>query len=533
MRVVNQITFEAKDDAEALRLAGERLGKDAVVLSTRTVHVGGLFGFFQRPVLMVSAGILQDEQTDAKGKGKEKGRERDSDVTRENLVAFQKILELKQASEARSGRPDFSRPDFPPADYPAEPQSAEPAWFAPAEDSAKVIYSPLGNGRIPQVPDSVHLSPAGLSSAGHSPAGHLSAGSPPRPGSSHPAAEAAAPPAGSAPEAEKLREEVASLSKQLKQLESLLLGKQAGAAEGAAEKKNAEKENTEESSASASGEAEKNSPDELPDASEAADRAVPAAPRIEEDEFYQKLLSAEVDPQYARQMTEEYRNFAEGRTFAQWLETKVRCAGDTPSGALGGRKVMLIGPTGVGKTTTIAKLTAIQALQEQKKVLLLTSDTYRIAAVDQLQTYAKILGVPIEVIYEVENFVNAMEGYTDSELILLDTAGRGQKDRKNLDTCEILYSAFRPDAVHLVLSANMKYRDMQDIIERMAVVPVSHVIFTKMDETVSYGALFNVMRLLNRPISFLTTGQNVPNDIEVASGARFVNLLLGDGREFR
>jgi flagellar biosynthesis protein FlhF len=187
----------------------------------------------------------------------------------------------------------------------------------------------------------------------------------------------------------------------------------------------------------------------------------------------------------------------------------------------------------VGKTTTVAKLTAIQALQEQKKVLLLTSDTYRIAAVDQLQTYAKIFGVPIEVIYEVENFAGILGKYADSELILLDTAGRGIKDRKNLDTCEILYDAFKPDAVHLVLPANMKYRDMQDIIERMAVVPISHVIFTKMDETVSYGALFNVMKLLNRPLSFLATGQNVPNDIEVASGSRFVSLLIGGGHGFR
>ncbi|MDR1649144.1 MAG: flagellar biosynthesis protein FlhF [Synergistaceae bacterium] len=508
MRVVNQITFEAKDEAEALRLAGERLGKEAVLLSTRTVHVGGIFGFFQRPVLMFSAGILQDEQAEARAKGREK--ERDADVNRENLAAFRKMLELKQAAETRSGQPDF-----PPA------EAAESVWSAPAEpieNSAKVIYSPAGvaggNGRISHVVDSVHLSSAGLSSAGSSPL----------------AAEAAPRQPNGVSETEKLREEVASLSKQLRQIESLL---QRGMMAG--EEK---KEEEEEELPAVSGSAEKNFLEGLPGISgpeppvPALDVSVSAAPRIEDDEFYRKLLSAEVDPLYARQMVEEYR-LADGRAFAEWLETKVRCAANTPSRALGGRKVMLIGPTGVGKTTTIAKLTAIQALQEQKKVLLLTSDTYRIAAVDQLQTYAKILGVPIEVIYEVENFVSILGGYADSELILLDTAGRGQKDRKNLDTCEILYDAFRPDAVHLVLSANMKYRDMQDIVARMAVVPISHVIFTKMDETVSYGALFNVMKLLNRPLSFLTTGQNVPNDIEVASGSRFVNLLLGNGQEFR
>jgi flagellar biosynthesis protein FlhF len=516
MRVVNQITFEAKDDAEALRLAGERLGKDAVVLSTRTAHIGGFLGFFQRPVLMVSAGILQDEQAEARVKGKEK--EKDADVTRENLAAFRKMLELKQATETR-GQPDFS---------PAEPQTAEPGWPASAaENSAKVIYSPTGvasgNGRISHVVDSVHLSSAGLSSAGLS----------------TPAAEAAPRQPDGGSETEKLREEVASLSQQLKQIESLL---QRGtlASEEREERdekeKDGKKKSEEEPPAVSSG-AEKTFAEGLPGVSgsepPASDVVVSSEPRIEEDEFYQKLLSAEVEPLYARQLVEEYRGRADGRTFAEWLETKIRCAANTPSRALGGRKVMLIGPTGVGKTTTIAKLTAIQALQEQKKVLILTSDTYRIAAVDQLQTYAKILGVPIEVIYEVENFVSILGGYADSELILLDTAGRGQKDRKNLDTSEILYDAFRPDAVHLVLPANMKCRDMQDIIARMATVPISHVIFTKMDETVSYGALFNVMKLLNRPLSFLTTGQNVPNDIEVASGSRFVNLLLGNGQEFR
>jgi flagellar biosynthesis protein FlhF len=496
MRFVNQITFEAKDDAEALRLAGERLGKDAVILSTRIKHVGGLLGFFQRSVLVVSAGILQDEEADAKVRDKEKEKT-------ENMIAFQKMLEFKQAAEARSSQPLPSNGSF-----------TEPARPASAEEPAKVIYSPSGfvpgNGRIPQAADSVHLSSAGLSSAL----------SPPSP-------EAPSPQAGGGTETEKLREEVASLSKQLKLIENLLQrGKMAAAEDGK------EEEKAEEELPSASGGSEGTFSEGLP-ASPASDISVSAPPRPEEDEFYGELLSAEVDPLYARQMTEEYRRNPEGRTFAEWLGTKVRCAADTPSKALGGRKVMLIGPTGVGKTTTIAKLTAIQALQEQRKVLLLTSDTYRIAAVDQLQTYAKILDVPIEVIYEVENFVNISGKYADSELILLDTAGRGQKDRKNLDTCEILYDAFKPDAVHLVLAANMKYRDMRNIIERMAVVPISHVIFTKIDETVSYGALFNVMKLMNRPLSFLTTGQNVPKDIEVASGERFVDLLLGDGREFR
>jgi flagellar biosynthesis protein FlhF len=246
----------------------------------------------------------------------------------------------------------------------------------------------------------------------------------------------------------------------------------------------------------------------------------------ETEAIYRQLVSAEMEPDYARQLTEEYRARRGNLPFTKWLESQIRCV--APSNVLGGRKVMLLGPTGVGKTTTIAKLAAIQALWEHKNVLLLTSDTYRIAAVDQLRTYAKILGVPIEVIFEAENFTSIMKEHADVDLMLLDTAGRGQRDRKNLETMEVIYDIFKPDAVHLVLAANMKYRDMLDVVKHMSIVPISHVIFTKLDETVSYGALFNMLKILDCPVSFFTTGQNVPNDIEVASGARLAGLLMDD-----
>lgn len=191
---------------------------------------------------------------------------------------------------------------------------------------------------------------------------------------------------------------------------------------------------------------------------------------------------------------------------------------------------MLLGPTGVGKTTTIAKLAAIQALWEHKDVLLLTSDTYRIAAVDQLRTYAKILGVPIEVVFDAESFPSVLSDHADAELILLDTAGRAQRDRKSLEAFETLYNAFAPDAVHLVLAANMKYRDMLDVVDHIPDIPISHLIFTKLDETVSYGAIFNIRQVLGCPVSFLTAGQNVPNDIETASGKRIAELLMSTDR---
>ena len=187
---------------------------------------------------------------------------------------------------------------------------------------------------------------------------------------------------------------------------------------------------------------------------------------------------------------------------------------------------MLLGSTGVGKTTTIAKLAAIQALLEHRSVLLLTSDTYRIAAVDQLRTYAKILGVPIEVVFEAEALESILSGHEGADLVLLDTAGRAQRDARTLEVFESLYEAFQPDAVHLVLAANMKYRDMLDVTRRLPDIPISHLLFTKLDETVSYGAIFNVQQEMGLPVSFLTAGQNVPKDIEVATGARIADFLM-------
>lgn len=192
---------------------------------------------------------------------------------------------------------------------------------------------------------------------------------------------------------------------------------------------------------------------------------------------------------------------------------------------------MIVGPTGVGKTTTIAKLAAIHALWEKKNILLLTADTYRIAAVEQLRTYAKILGVPMDVVYEASEIPGILAKHGTPDLVLLDTAGRSQRDTRRLEELRGLYDAFLPDTVHLALPANMKYRDMLDVVERMGVVPLSHIIFTKLDETTTYGALLNIMLDFARPASFFTTGQNVPNDIEVASGMRLAERLLkNEGR---
>jgi flagellar biosynthesis protein FlhF len=244
------------------------------------------------------------------------------------------------------------------------------------------------------------------------------------------------------------------------------------------------------------------------------------------DENIKRLVNNDVDCDIAENIVTEFSESGLQIPFNKWLPTVISTMGTDPSSAIGGRKILFAGPTGVGKTTTIAKIAASQSLWGNRRVVLMTADTYRIAAVEQLRTYAKILGIPIEIIADSKDIQGALKKHRDADLILMDTAGRSHYDDGRIGELRELYDTFSPDTVHLVMAANVKYRDMLNVIERMGVVPLSALLFTKLDETSSYGTILNVMRDFGLPMSFFAVGQNVPNDIEVARGDRFVELLF-------
>lgn len=192
--------------------------------------------------------------------------------------------------------------------------------------------------------------------------------------------------------------------------------------------------------------------------------------------------------------------------------------------------VFFIGPTGVGKTTTIAKVASAMKMDHEKKVAFLTADTYRIAATEQLRTYANILDAPLTVIYSPQEMNDAIERVKAYDLVLVDTAGFSHKSDAQREDTRALIESLDPKyerEIYLVLSATTKYKDLLEIVDIYHEMTAYKLIFTKLDETSTYGNLLNVKLYSGADISYVTMGQNVPDDIEVFHTQRIVKQLLG------
>lgn len=188
--------------------------------------------------------------------------------------------------------------------------------------------------------------------------------------------------------------------------------------------------------------------------------------------------------------------------------------------------VNIVGPTGVGKTTTIAKLAAEMSLKHLKKVAFITTDTYRIAAIEQLKTYAKILNVPLEVAYNTEDFQKAIEKFSHYDIVFIDTAGRNFRNKKYVEDLQKMISFDDEMETYLVLSLTSKQRDMEEIVRRFSLIPITSFIFTKKDETISFGAVYNMMALYQMSTAYITNGQNVPDDIVKMSPRTIVQTIF-------
>ena len=191
-------------------------------------------------------------------------------------------------------------------------------------------------------------------------------------------------------------------------------------------------------------------------------------------------------------------------------------------------KVALVGPTGVGKTTTIAKLAGRLALVEKKKVGLITIDTYRIGAIEQLKTYAEIMNIPFKVVITIKEMEEAIESMSDCDVILIDTTGRSSKNTMQISELRAFIEKADPDFVNMVVSATTKNKDIKNILNGYSDLGYDSIIITKLDETTVYGSIYNIAKRSNKPISFVTVGQNVPDDIKIPEKEELARFILGE-----
>ncbi|MBR1700992.1 MAG: flagellar biosynthesis protein FlhF [Lachnospiraceae bacterium] len=254
--------------------------------------------------------------------------------------------------------------------------------------------------------------------------------------------------------------------------------------------------------------------------------------------LYNTMIENEVDEKYANQILEEVDKSRKPNTPFDYILANIyqkivlnfgKSEGILPAQNRP-RVVFFIGPTGVGKTTTIAKLASSFVVGEKKKVALLTADTYRIAAAEQLRTYAQILEVPFQVIYSPEELAEAIAGFADYDYVLVDTSGHSHRNEEQLNRMREYLDVMREKAetqAFLVMSANTKYKDLLKIADNYKEIADYQLIFTKIDETTTLGNLLNVKLHMDTPIAYVTYGQNVPNDIECFNPQKTVKQLLG------
>ena len=273
-----------------------------------------------------------------------------------------------------------------------------------------------------------------------------------------------------------------------------------------------------------------------------AENPVKEKPSSEEFHFvrilYSTLLKNEVNEKYVNQILDEIEKFIRPGNSVDIILTNINKKiilrfGQPKTIDLSGSKpkiLFFVGPTGVGKTTTIAKIASKYKVEYDKKVAFITADTYRIAATEQLQVYANILDAPMAIVYSQAELNDSIAKFEDYDLVFVDTAGFSHKNEKQRNDMKTLLGGVSEEynkEVYLVLSATTKYMDLLDIVDSYREIADYKLIFTKLDETTTYGNLLNIKLYSGADLSYTTNGQNVPDDIEVFDTQKIVKKLLG------
>lgn len=256
------------------------------------------------------------------------------------------------------------------------------------------------------------------------------------------------------------------------------------------------------------------------------DELLPFIEYLRQQELSEELITTVGDELFTHFREASEINFSQCKMITKNLLRKE--LEDLPVGGISYEKkyINVLGPTGVGKTTTIAKMAARAVLEKKKKIGFITTDTYRIAAIEQLKTYAGLLQAPVEIAYNATDFEQAIQRLAHLDLVFIDTAGRNYKEVKYVDDLQRLIKFDDQAESFLVLAMTTKEKDMANIVEQFKQLPIEKFIFTKIDETNSIGTMINLMIKYNKGLAYYTNGQEVPEDIEEADLEVVLNLFF-------
>lgn len=480
--------YTCKDMQEALLKVKMDLGSEAVIMNSRKVKPKGLFGLFQKPMLEVVAAVDDDYARPA----------RPNLQQRQNPV----YSNLQQPQQQPLKTPQTPYQEYPQQPYMQETPNPYPQTQTytppPVYPQATVAYEqqvyPKKEPRIQQ--ERAESSP----------------------GIGVKAPEVRQREAVPTPEKQMITE----LGNKVKQMESML-NQIYQVVQG---KEKTEKE--EEVNAQAPTQVLTQAPTQMP----------AKAKRLESEhlaELGQLLMDRDVEPKLIDKILDKIRerggaSLNEDEVFDLAARVMTVLLGEPEPLVIKEDKkphvAIFIGPTGVGKTTTLAKIAADFTLNKQKKVGLITADTYRIAAVEQLKTYAEILNLQVHVVYSPNEMKDAVERLSDNDLILIDTAGRSHKNKAHFNELKSLLSAVNADETYLVMSCNTGRGAAKEILEYYAFVKKYKLLFTKLDESPVPGIILNARYLTGKPLSYTTAGQSVPDDLDVANIKQLVNSIL-------